>query len=401
MTHVHTSVTLLALLAGACGVLAAQPARAADAAAGAEARIPVRRVVLFSSGVGYFEHQGEVEGQATAELRFRTEQINDLLKSLVLLDLDGGQIGSVVYPSQDPISKTLASFQVDLSKNPNLAALLGQLRGSAVTVQIHGRPITGHILGVEERRKLVDEKWFVEGWVLNLISEGTIRSVPLADVQDVVVQDAELQRELSQALAALAQARDQDDKPLTLEFRGQGKRRVSVAYVVEAPVWKTSYRLILPEAGKKEAHLQGWAIVENQTDHDWNDIELSLVSGRPISFVQDLYEPLYVERPVVEPVQYAGVAPQRYKAGVADAEEAQLAEKRGRTKARAGEMMLDALEENMSYSMGRAPAAAPAPMGAFSARLSPASRPRPPASASASCSRTMSATRRCRGSARR
>jgi hypothetical protein len=109
---------------------------------------------------------------------------------------------------------------------------------------------------------------------------------------------------------------------VTIRFAGVGDRRVRLGYVVETPVWKTSYRLVLsprPDDGATtkpaDGQLQGWAIVENQTDNDWTDVQLKLVSGRPISFVEDLYQPLYVPRPVVEPDLFASLRPQQYAGG--------------------------------------------------------------------------------------
>jgi hypothetical protein len=279
--------------------------------------VPVRKVVLFSSGVGYFEHMGLITGNSSTELRFKTNQINDILKSLVLQDLDGGRVGNVVYPSQDPLAKTLRSFQVDLSNNPSLAELLTQIRGSQVTVTIQAEHLQGTILGLEKQQKrLGDTEQIVEVWVLNLIAGGTVRSVPLDEVQRVELEDMQLQEELHKALLALAQARDQAKKPVLISFEGVGERRVRLGYIVETPIWKTSYRLLLPEGPEEPAKIQGWAIVENQTDNDWDDAQLSLVSGRPISFVQELYAPLYLPRPVVKPELYAGLRPQTYESGI-------------------------------------------------------------------------------------
>jgi hypothetical protein len=278
--------------------------------------IPVQKVVLFSSGVGYFEHVGVIAGNSSTELRFKTNQINDILKSLVLQDLDGGKAGTVVYPSHDPLAKTLRSFQVDLSNNPSLAELLTQIRGSQVKVTIQAEHLQGTVLGLEKKQKLVSDKEIVEVWVLNLIAGGTVRSVPLDEVQRVELEDSQLQEELHKALLALAQARDQAKKPVVITFEGVGERRVRVGYIVETPIWKTSYRLLLPEKPEEPAKIQGWAIVENQTDNDWNDAQLSLVSGRPLSFVQELYAPLYLPRPVVKPELYAGLRPQTYEAGL-------------------------------------------------------------------------------------
>src|SRR3954470_16332103 len=106
------------------------PATGDSAAAKEQAEVPVRQVVLFSSGVGYFEHFGSVKGNGSTELRFKTQQINDVLKSLVLQDLDGGTAGTVTFPSLDPIERTLKSFQVDITSNPALEDLLNQLRGA-------------------------------------------------------------------------------------------------------------------------------------------------------------------------------------------------------------------------------------------------------------------------------
>jgi len=179
--------------------------------------------------------------------------------------------------------------------------------------------------------------------VLNLITESSNRliALPLDSIGGISFDDEALQEELTKALTALAQARDQDKKPVQIAFEGQGQRRVRLGYVVETPVWKTSYRLLLNKEEKPK--LQGWAIVENQTDNDWTNVQLSLVSGRPISFIQDLYQPLYVPRPTVEPELYASLRPQQYEEGM---EQEKKAEKFDRARVLA--------------SRAPAPAAAPA-----------------------------------------
>ncbi|MBN8527407.1 MAG: hypothetical protein J0M02_18905 [Planctomycetes bacterium] len=279
-----------------------------------EADLPVASVTLFSSGVGWFEHTGKVDGNASTELRFRANQINDVLKSLVLQDLDGGKVGAVGYPSQDPLDKTLKSFQVDVSGNPPLAGLLNQLRGAQVQVQYLDTSLDGTVLGCEQRTRVLPNNGGQEVvWTLNLVADGAIRPLNLADVRAVKPADPQLRAELGKALAALAAARDQDKKPVSLQFTGQGQRRVRLGYVSEAPVWKASYRLLM---GKDKAHAQAWAIVENPTESDWNDVKLTLVSGRPISFVQDLYRPLYASRPEVATELQAGLKPVAYGGGM-------------------------------------------------------------------------------------
>ena len=300
--------------------------------AGSHGEVSVKEVVLFSSGVGYFQHEGTVQGDGQTELRFKTSQINDILKSLVLQDLDGGHVGTVTYPSQDPLAKTLGSFQVDISDNPSLGELLDKLRGARILLAYNGpggiENFPGTILGVEKKQVSggKDGANPFEKSFLNLVTDRGIRSLELDRVDKLELQDPGLQDELNRALAAVAGARDQDKKPVEIHFNGTGERHVRIGYVVETPIWRASYRLVLPPDAPKadkaapdkntKATLQAWAIVENQTDNDWNNVSLSLVSGRPISFIENLYTPLYVPRPTVTPELYASLRPREYDAGM-------------------------------------------------------------------------------------
>ncbi len=290
-----------------------------SAAIEAHAEVPVRRVVLFSTGVGFFQHQGTVTGNAQTELHFKTDQINDILKSMVVSDRDAGRIKSITYPSLDPVSRTLRSFQIDISENPPLADIVNQIRGAKVHLSVGDDTVDGTILGVETKDRLIgppDNQKTIQIPTVNVITATGIRAVPLDNVRNLDIKDETLQKELAQALAALAQARDKDKKPVIIHFDGTGERRVAIGYIVETPLWKTSYRLILPDLTSKDsAKLLGWAIVENQTDNDWNDVTLDLVGGRPLSFIENLYQPLYIPRPVVQPQANASLTPQTYDAG--------------------------------------------------------------------------------------
>ena len=411
---------------------AAEAAPDGGAPQGAMAQVPVKQVVLFSSGVGYFEHFGSVQGNGSTELQFKTQQINDILKSLVLQDLDGGQVSTVTYPSQDPLSKTLGSFQVNIANNPPLADLLNQLRGAVVSVKTtNAEALRGTILGVEKKPRPVGAKGdeeVIEVAVMNVLVDGArIVSVALDDVRDLQIEDPQLREELGKALAAVAQARGQDKKPVAINFRGEGERRVRIGYVVETPVWKTSYRLLLgDDAGAKEGakagpapapagslqrpgdpakpveadkpplpgagKLQGWAIVENQTDSDWTDVQLSLVSGRPISFIQDLYQPLYVPRPVVQPELYASLRPQTYDAGMGEAREAEEYS-RADSAPRGQPMRRELAARSRSGRSGGAPAAAPATAMPAEAMADVAAQVGQPMDASASVASVASAAK--------
>ena len=285
--------------------------------------LPLTEVVLYTSGVGYFQRDGTVDGRSHVELRFKTDRINDLLKSLVVQDLDGGQIAAVTYESRDPITKTLKTFSVDLTTNLSLGDLLTRIRGEQIEVATPSL-LRGVIVGVEKKKEKVGDKEVVEVEYLNLMAADGLRSVPLAQVQRVQIVSEQLKAELQQALEVLASSHDTQKKGVRLEFDGQGRRRVRVAYIDEAPVWKTSYRLALSEAARP--FLQGWAIVENTTDDDWENVRLSLISGRPISFTMDLYEPLYIKRPVVVSELYEALRPPVYDQDMGGERDRALAE---------------------------------------------------------------------------
>ncbi len=280
--------------------------------------LPLAKVVMFNAGVGFFEHSGVVHGDATIDLKFNVRDINDLLKSMVVQDRDGGHVSTVTYGSKDPITKTLQTFAVDLTNNPTLGQILNQMRGVNVQVDAPNN-ITGVILGVETRkREAGKDSHTVDVEYLNLLTDEGLRAVPIDAIGHIKVLDEKLDAELRQALKVLAMGHSTDKKTVTLGFLGEGQRRVRVGYIQETPVWKTSYRLVLKD--DEAPFLQGWAIVENTTEEDWNKVALTLVSGRPISFIMDLYEPLYVQRPVVEPELYASLRPQTYDQDLADAE---------------------------------------------------------------------------------
>jgi hypothetical protein len=313
MKHKHLAGAALLLVAAAVPLLA-QPRPGA-------AELPVSRIVLFSSGVGYYQREGQVDGNTRIDLQFHSYNINDLLKSLILQDEGGGQISTVSYDNRDPIDKTLKSFAIDLTSNPTVGQLLSQVRGEKVEVVSYGEQgkegqpttITGQIVSVQTRHKPIGKDQILETQQLNLLTQDGLQGIAMDSVQRVRFLKPELEKEFRQALEVLATGHDKQKKTVSLNFLGNSKRTVRVGYVTECPIWKTSYRLSLDkEAKDNKAFLQGWAIVENTTDEDWNNVSMGLVSGRPISFQMDLYEPLYVARPVVEPELFASLRPQTY-----------------------------------------------------------------------------------------
>lgn len=277
-----------------------------------EATLPLSKIVLYSSGVGYFQHDGSLNNHAQLNLHFNVSQINDMLKSLVVQDFGGGRVSTVTYGSRDPVTKTLGSFGINLNGNPTLGQILTQVRGEPVEVNAPN-PVVGTLIGVEKKTESIGEgsqHRVIEQEYVTLLTEDGFRSLSLANVQRIKLTNPALNAELHQALAVLATNHDAQKKTVSITFDGTGNRQARVAYLTETPVWKTTYRLVLDE--DKAPYLQGWSIVENQTSQDWRNVKLSLVSGRPISFTMDLYQPLYNPRPLVQPELYANLKPQTY-----------------------------------------------------------------------------------------
>ncbi len=319
-THAIRGVLRTLLAVGWCGLSASLVLAQQEADKKEQPDVlPLNKVVMFNSGVGYFEHRGNVDGDAKIDLRFRVEEINDLLKSMILEDRGGGKISTVTYGSRDPITKTLKTFSIDLTSNPTLGQILDQVRGQSVQIDAP-TAISGVLLGVEKRKKEVGkDRDVVEIEYLNLLTEAGLRSVPMDSIGRIKLVDEKLDAELRQALAVLATGHNTDKKTVSLNMLGQGKRPVRVGYIQATPVWKTSYRLVLSD--KDAPYLQGWAIVENTTESDWNNVALTLMSGRPISFTMDLYEPLYAQRPVEKLNLFSSLRPQAYGADLLESKD--------------------------------------------------------------------------------
>jgi len=334
------------------------------ALAQAQTAPPLKRVLLSSGGVGYFEHEVEVEGDAELKLDLRLDQVDDALKSLVVFD-DRGGVGAVRLPVRRPLPEIFRGFPFPQDALSSPAALLGALQGGEV--QVAGpRPLSGRILAVVPETVELGEGRSMLRHRVSLMTPAGLRQFILEDADSVAFQDPALASAVQEALGALNQHRAQDSRTLTLASSGQGRRTVRVGYVAAAPLWKASYRLTLPadpEAAKGQ--LQGWAIVENLSGQDWKDVELTLVSGNPIAFRQALYEAYFVNRPEV-PVEVMGrVLPPRPDEGAIATAQASL-DDRMQKSAPAPARMLERREADSSRAFGgamasMAPAAPPAP----------------------------------------
>lgn len=295
-------------------LLASGLALASTTIAQPDETMPVSAVTLYRSGVGSFDREGTVTGNEKVSLAFDADQINDILKSLVVIDRDGGRVGAVSYSADEPIARRLQAMGLNDPSQLSLGVLLGEFQGAEVTMTTTGGELTGRILGVETHT-ITDGDTSRQVRRVSLATNDGLVTVEETDIRNVKLLDASLQRDLNELLVALGTLRTEQSRAVEIDLRGSGERRVRASYVQETPVWKTSYRLVLPESEGEDLHIEGWAIVENTTDHDWEDITLTLVAGRPVGFEMDLSTPLYVPRPQVSvPVDIAA-APKMYERG--------------------------------------------------------------------------------------
>ena len=281
------------------------------------AKLPVRRVVLYKNGVGYFEHLGRVRGSQDVRVDFTSAQLNDVLKSLTVLDLSGGRITGVDYNSEAPLARRLATLRLSLGERPTTAEFLGALRGARLEVRGGNGPLlTGKLLSVERKTRTgAGPGWTVETDEISLITDsGEVRSVDLNASTSVKIAEKDLQLEVGRYLGLIASSRDQDVRRMTISTTGIGERNLYVSYISEVPIWKTTYRIVLPSKADKKPLLQGWAIVDNTVGEDWDGVELSLVAGAPHSFIQQLSEPFYGRRPVVALPESVQLSPQTHAA---------------------------------------------------------------------------------------
>jgi hypothetical protein len=250
--------------------------------------------VLSTSGVAQFTHSGIVSARSAVELAVRLDQVDDILKSLTVFDKEGA-IGAVSLPGKAPLAELFRDlpFGPDALDSPR--ALLNALVGSEVEIagQVTAK---GRVFRVEDEDVALPDKGGVTTrHRLTLMTERGLVQAILEEVTALRFSDPQAKAQIERALAGLTENRAKERRRLSIGFLGEGSRTVAVSYMVAAPIWKTAYRLVLPKDGGN-ARLQGWAVVENLTGGDWNDIDLVLVSGNPVALRQPLYTAFFADR---------------------------------------------------------------------------------------------------------
>jgi hypothetical protein len=277
------------------------------------AELPVRTVVLYKHGVGYFERAGTLGPGESARLDFKAADMNDVLKSLTINDR-GGKVTGLRYDSSIPLDQKLSEFPFRINNGEPLSAVIDQLKGARIEMEFGPQKIAGEIVSA---RLIAGDKDHAEREQLTLLMDtGELRNVDLAAATAIRFPDAKLQLQFKDYLAALTGARSQDKRSVYIDSTDSKSRDVQAAYIMPMPAWKSSYRLLFADTGQPT--LEGWAIIDNTTGEDWTNVHLSLVSGKPISFISQLYAPKYIARQGAELPEDQAVAPTVYTGGQLD-----------------------------------------------------------------------------------
>jgi hypothetical protein len=280
------------------------------------AELPVRRVVLYKNGIGYFEHAGRITGNQAVTIDFTSSQLDDALQSLTALDLGGGRITGVGYNSTTPLEQQLKNIPLGLGEKPSTTQLYAAIEGARVEVSGAGEnALSGRIVHYEIRSEKTAAGGTANHRVLTVVTDaGAIRSLEVTPATSVRILDGDVRHDLDDYLTLLASTQSRQMRHLTLSAQGTGARDIRVSYISEVPVWKSTYRIVFSGSSQSSAEpetatLQGWAVVDNTVGSDWDNVQLSLVAGAPQSFIEPLSQPIYTHRPEVAVPEAANIAP--------------------------------------------------------------------------------------------
>jgi hypothetical protein len=293
---------------------------------GPPAILPLKTLRLYETGVGYFERSGALSNTAATTLPVPAGHLDDALKTLVVLTPDAlSRVHGIEFGSS--ASRGTARALVGLPLDPDAAItyrdLLACMKGNEVAVRSGGKVVEGRLLDLTEvaplvplsstkkddKEKEADKDPLVakepDLMLLVLTRDSELRRFRASQVESVRPTDAAFAARLDAALAAVSSRGAQAARMLHMMARSSAP--VTLGYIAETPVWRTTYRMIFDD---KNAMLQGWALVHNDSDEDWHDVQLHLVNGRPDSFLYPLAAPRYLRRELVHPDDQLSTVPQ-------------------------------------------------------------------------------------------
>jgi hypothetical protein len=276
--------------------------------------LPLRQLTLYKHGVGFFVRGGAFEGERLA-LNFKTGDINDILKSLIVLDEAGGQVLGIDYPTPLDAQTRLATSTINLPEEENQGALLQALRGRAVSLEIRAadgtiQTLRGRLVGLDKRGEGAQE---VVRVAILLTDAQTVHFFELPQLLSLRLDDPQSAQDLNFFLAT----RQSQHSTATLEVRlSPGAHQLMISYVAPAPTWRVSYRVLAESTDENGGTLllQGWGLFDNPLEEDLENVQLTLVAGQPISFIYDLFTHHIPQRPLIKEESRVAPAPPTFKA---------------------------------------------------------------------------------------
>jgi hypothetical protein len=287
-------------------------------------KLKVKKVIIFKHGVSYYILEGTLKGSSTFELEFKIDEMNDVLKSLFVLDTsEKGYISSISYDAALETSQLLKSIMLNIPDIDSFSSLVTQIKGADVNLTIGGsKKVSGKIMGIELIDKPSKNEKITEKQLILLKDNDEITKYAFSEIKSVDIMNDEIKKDLKFFLETVIAGKKKDAKNIIINCESGGadevERNIFVSYIRESPIWKTSYRLIMSkkQASEQKCLLSGWSLIENTTNQDWEDIELSLVAGMPVSFVYEFYRPIYIQRPIIRPPKVLSARPTEIEEGL-------------------------------------------------------------------------------------
>ncbi|MFX1297190.1 MAG: hypothetical protein ACFFD2_20350 [Promethearchaeota archaeon] len=287
-------------------------------------KLNVKKVIMFKHGVSYFILEGKMKGNGTFELEFKINEMNDILKSLFVLDTSAkGFISSISYDTALETAQLLKSVMLNIPDTDSFSSLITQIKGARVNLTIgSSEKVSGTIMGIEFVEKLNKEGKITEKLLILMKDDTIITKIPFTEINSFEIVNEDLKKDLRFFLDTIISGKKKDAKKLVINCESGGnntvQRKIIVSYIRESPIWKTSYRLIMSkqQASEEKCLLSGWCMVENTTNSDWEDIQLTLVAGMPVSFVYEFFRPIFIERPIIHPPKVLSAKPPEIEEGL-------------------------------------------------------------------------------------
>jgi len=287
-------------------------------------KLKVKQVIIFKHGVSYYTLEGKVKGTDKFELEFKIDEMDDILKSLFVLDTsEKGYISSISYDAALDTSQLLSSIMLNIPDTDSLTSVLTQIKGAQVDLTIAGnKKISGTIVGIENIDKFIKNEKIQEKELIVLQNDNEITKIAFTELKSFEILNEEIKKDLKFFLDTVIAGKRKDSKKITINCESGGmeqvERNIFVSYIRESPIWKTSYRLIMSkqQALESKCLLSGWSLIENTTNQDWEDIELSLVAGMPVSFKYEFYRPIFMQRPIIKPPKVLSARPTEIEGGL-------------------------------------------------------------------------------------